>query len=372
VIVNNEDSEDDEDEEMTPVPGIDTETNSTDEGSILEFDPDRYCLVVLAETIICLSRNLANIVLEDKDLRPTRSGFEGAYGRHMNNRLCALGGSHAIQEIGQIAFCLDFDRNFSFGPLSDGENALDVRLKAALSLFSGREVYPTGGHFSALCSHGITAFLGFLRTAASGKQYMSRIHLIPGRIIHDGKNYSKLVDRHRFSGFDEVDFSSAVKVLEMEGSWDAPSWVVEETSSGLECCLGPLTTSHPRVFNIRSMGPSTLVAQLSGRTGLISCRLAPQAPYSKVCMPDKIFSHKAVLQAISSRTTLSHNGKSILILDCRDRDTCLPTVCATTSLTPEFSTYIVRGECTTCCIRVALGEDRPERPDFCFILLPPS
>ena len=201
---------------------------------------------------------------------------------------------------------------------------------------------------------------------------MSRIHLIPGSIIHEGKKYSRLVDRRRFSGFDEeLGYSFAVRVLEEDGLWNTTSWLVEETSSGLECSLVPLTTLH-RDFNIRSIGPSSLVSQISGQTGLINCRLASRTPYSSGCTMDKRFPPKVVLEAILTRIALSHNGKSILMLDCRNRDSCLPTVSATTGLTPEYSTYIVRGECTTCCIKVALSEDRPERPYFCFILLPPS
>jgi hypothetical protein len=365
-------SGEDEDELMTPAPEFDAISNEDDGDSTLGYDPDRYCLVVLTETIICLSRTLSNVTLEDKGLLPTRSGFEVAYGLQLNYRLHTFGGRQTLKEIGQIAFCLDFDSNFSFGVLSESENALDVRLKTALSLFCGREVHTPGGQFSAICSHGITAFLGFLRTAASDKDNMSRIHLIPGRILHEGKKYPSLVDRRRFSGFDEeLDYSFAVRVHEEDGLWNTPSWLVEETSSGLECSLVPLTTSHPRDFNIRSIGPSSLVSQVSGQTGLIHCRLASRTPYSSGCTMDKRFPPKLILEAISMRTALSHNGKSILMLDCRNRDGCLPTVSATTVLTPEYSTYIVRGECTTCCIKVALGEDRPERPYFCFILLPP-
>src|ERR1700761_4959808 len=70
-----EDEEGDEDDiDMTPAPEYDEEQGSSmDNESTDDWDPDRFCEVVITETIIVLSRALSNVLLEDNGLLPTRS-----------------------------------------------------------------------------------------------------------------------------------------------------------------------------------------------------------------------------------------------------------------------------------------------------------
>jgi hypothetical protein len=372
---------DGDDLEMTPVPDLESESNDTE--SELDYDPDRYCLVVIVETIICLSRMLANIVLEDKNLLPTRSGFELAYSRQLTDRISAPGGMQALREIGQIAFCLDFDANFSWGPLTEGEQALDVRLKNVVSLFSGRQTY-IDGNLNAVCSNGIVAFLGFLRTPDTGKEAMSRIHVIPGRITYEGKNYPKLVDQRvdssnpftiLYASNHRGDFSRLTDLGEVASSNGNLAWIIRESSTTLECSLDSklLCSSNDNLTDTTKfppVGASNLVSQLSGQTGLISCRLAHRLPYSGPCKESAIFSRADIQAAIANGKPLMHNGKSILIFDCRNVKNSIAVIAVTVHLPSEYSTYIVRGECVTCCIKAALSVDREERPAFCFLLFP--
>jgi hypothetical protein len=91
---------------------------------------------VILETILFLSRALSNIVLENKSLLPVRSGMELAYGRQLNQRRAANLGYSALEDIGPIAFCLDFDNNFSLVPFqaTKRQSKSDYKLSLRSSL----------------------------------------------------------------------------------------------------------------------------------------------------------------------------------------------------------------------------------------------
>jgi hypothetical protein len=188
---------------MTPVPDGDRPSGSSvgyeagsDAESVEAWDPNRFCEVVMTETIIVLSRALSNIILEDSALLPTRSGVELAYGRQMNYRLSAELGRSTVRDIGPIAFCLDFDNNFSFRMQGNNEEGIEIRLQSALELFAGRQPRSTNSNYSAVCANGICAFLGIVG-ASSGHADInsaSRIHILPGRIAHETKSYTMLID----------------------------------------------------------------------------------------------------------------------------------------------------------------------------------
>lgn len=377
-IVIDDDQIDDE-VEMTPAPefnedeeGIELDEND-DEESIPGWDPDHYCLVVLVETIICLSRTLSNVALEEKALLPVRSGFELAYGKQLNQRQSAPGGQRALKEIGQIAFCLDFDIDFSFGPSTESDYALDGRMKSILSLFCGHDISFTSGHYSIICANGISVFLGFLRHAGNNKETVSRIHVIPGHVTHEGKSYTKMIDRVLLQP-PAVDLTKVIGITSVRSSDWKESLSVQESSNALECLLeithGDDDGDEEYSVPIR-VGPAHLVAELSGRFGLVTCQLTNQQSNSrrlKVCAETNLFKGQDVQKAISAKKALSHNGISIYILDCRNLDSVNPAVACTACLPPEYTVYFVKQECMNCCIKTALSVDRPERRDFCFLI----
>jgi hypothetical protein len=171
--------------------GEGNQDGDTEDEDILDWDPDRFCLVILAETIICLSRSLAHMEVA-KELYPMRSGFEVAYGRQLNLRRSSNLGRHAIREIGQIVFCLDFDDSFSW---KVEEDMAEIRLFNALELFTGRT--PSRGTWgvSAKCVNRICAFLAILKEPSDQKEAVGRIHVLPGRIEVESKSYTVLEDQ---------------------------------------------------------------------------------------------------------------------------------------------------------------------------------
>src|SRR5437016_7595435 len=123
--------------------------------------------------------------MENKELFPMRSGFDFAYGRQLNLRRSALSGREAISVLGQIAFCMDFDNNFSIGMRDGDEEAVEIRLHTVLELFAGQRALSTSAGLSAICANGICTFLGILRDASDDRNAVARIHVLPGRIQYE-------------------------------------------------------------------------------------------------------------------------------------------------------------------------------------------
>jgi hypothetical protein len=94
------------DDEAADAGDSDSSPHNVDSSTIDIWDPDVFCLVILAETIIGLSRSLANTHVA-KDLFPTRVGFDLAYGEQLNLRRSAHFGKTDILEFGPIVFLLN-------------------------------------------------------------------------------------------------------------------------------------------------------------------------------------------------------------------------------------------------------------------------
>jgi len=168
-------------------------SDADDGGS--DWDLDKYCAVILAETIIVLSHALANVSLDDANILPMRSGFEQAYGRQLTMRRSALGGRQALNDLSQFAFCMDFDANFSFG-LWENDYGTGIRLDLILELFTGERPHLSNNGVSAACSRGLCAYFGILRDVSFSKSGVGAVGIIPGRIQYEKKSYTTLEDRY--------------------------------------------------------------------------------------------------------------------------------------------------------------------------------
>lgn len=90
-----------------------------------------------------------------------RSGFDLSYGRCLQVRRSSRlpRATQALKDLGQFAFCVDFDSDFNFDD-SYGE-AVEFKMHAILELFTGRTCRDIVGKASALWLNGISAFLVF-------------------------------------------------------------------------------------------------------------------------------------------------------------------------------------------------------------------
>lgn len=375
--------EPDRDTEMTPTPdelqddgnGLDGsafEVNSEDAEFFSDWDPDRFCLVIMAETIISTSRALSNVVIEHESLFPLRSGLELAYGRQLNQRRSAMLGRRAIKEVGPIAFCLDFDNNFSFGTQQGNEEGVEVRLHNVLELFAGRRPPSTNSNFSAICLNGLCAFLGILQEPNEDRNSVARIHVLTGRILYEKKSYPRLIDRVVNQDV-EANFSSALGIVTSKEFYSKTSLSVRERSTGLECLL-EIDICAAEGHNPVQVGPSHLAVLLASRRGLVTCKLTME----RIKLAGKRCGtrHSATRQlgdleeAMARETPLQVNGKQVLALKCREADRAIAAISSAAYLDPKYSIYIVDRECLDCCLKAALAVDRPERSHFCFFILP--
>ncbi|KAF8854431.1 hypothetical protein BDZ45DRAFT_676977 [Acephala macrosclerotiorum] len=374
------------DTEMTPAPdelqddGNDPDSpafgvNSEDAESLDDWDPDRFCLVIMVETIISTSRALSNVVIEQESLFPVRSGLELAYGRQLNQRRAATAGGRAIKEIGPISFCLDFDNNFSFGTQSGNEEGVEVRLHNVLELFAGRRPPSINSNSSAICLHGLCAFLGILQEPNEDRNSVARIHVIAGRILFETKSYPRLVDRvDRLDNQDvKATFSSALGIVTSKDLCSKKSLSVRERSTGLECLL-EIDICSAEGHSPVQVGPSHLAVLLASRRGIVSCKLTME----RIKLPGKRCGtrHSATRQlgdleeAMAKEAPLQVNGKKVLALNCQGADRAITAIASAAYLDPKYSFYVVDRECLDCCLKAALAVDRPERSHFCFFILP--
>jgi hypothetical protein len=370
------DEGDEDDVSMTPVP--ENDESDEDNDSKEDWDPDKFCEVVITETIIVLSRVLSNVLLEEKSLLPKRSGLELAYGRQMKNRLSAPFGRSALREVGPIAFCLDFDNNFSFGLQMNNEEGIEIRLHTALELFAGRQPPSTNSNYSALCTNGICAYLDIISEASSGSieiESASKIHILPGRISHEKKSYNMLIDRVQLLDLPDTGFTNAIEFTHTVRPQLNSSLSVRETYTGLEVFVEIETSpgKDGRKPGKIWVGPSKLAVWLTTRRGLVPCkRLRYASPHIKVDCPwSGPIPLDNVREAAAAQRSIHFNGKSIDALNYKDMTSAIAAVASTADLDPKYSIFIVHRECLSCCMKAVLAVDRPERTKFCLIQLPP-
>ena len=383
--------EDEDDVPMTPAPeddgGLDLPVGSEpeqDHESTNDWDPDRFCEVIITETILVLSRVLSNVLLVDKNLLPTRSGLEVTYGRQLTNRLSAPFGRSVLQEIGPIAFCLDFNNDFAFATRDSNEEAVEIRLHTALELFAGRGLPPTTSNYSALCVNGICAFLDIISETSSGYaevESASMIHILPGRITYDKKSYSMVIDRFQPVDPPETDFTNTRSFIHARGSLLENRLTIRETYTGLEAwieieCRPDLDGRKPE--KVRA-GPSKLAMWLTSRRGLVCCKRPPSRAsrttegslgFKHECAWSNTIALREVQDAVHEQNTIHLHGKAIDVLKFNDTSSAIAAVASTVSLDPKYSIFIIDSECLSCSIRSVLAVDRSERTDFCLFRLP--
>jgi hypothetical protein len=376
---------DGDDVPMTPAPEDDealdssmgNESNADDE-STEDWDPDKFCEVVITETIIFLSRTLSNVLLEDMNLLPTRSGLELAYGRQLNHRLSAPLGSSSLREVGPIAFCLDFDNNFSFGVPENNEEGIEVRLQNALELFAGRRPPSTSSNYSALCANGICAFLDIIsKTSTVGAEIesASKIHILPGRISHEKKSYNMLIDHVQPVNLQDTGFINAIEFTHTERLQLKNRLNVRETYTGLEVWIETETRPGRDGRKPRKVwvGPSKLVLWLTSRRGLVSCKrvlyVSPQMlkrTLQKDCPWSGPIPLREIRKAAVERRSILFNDKSIDVLNYKDTSSAIAAVASTADLNSKYSVFIVDRECLGCLMKAVLAVDRPERYQFLY------
>ena len=357
--------EPDADLEMTPAPASDgdsdqeyiAEVGKSQEGytsDIDDWDPDRYCAVIMAETIIVLARTLANVSFADSEILPMRSGFELAYTRQLTMRRSAQSGRSALKELGQFAFCMDFDANFSFG-MRDNDYGTGIRLDNVLELFTGERIhFPSDKGTSAACSRGLCAYFRILEDVSIAKSDIASIGVIPGRIQYHQKSYTTLEDRNVVQ---DEEFETKIMDLARSGAaFPTLKLSVRESSTALECLfqLPRLSGSVETVV----AGPANLADFIAARRGLVHCSL--NSGSRKLCQKVKGVTAKERERLNTEGGHLikdwMKSGGGVWFVHIKDPLTARVVLshCAA-QYSYRSLIFLVDGECLDCCLRTAVS-----------------
>lgn len=326
--------------------------------------PDRYCAVIIAETIIVLSRTLANVSLDDVNILPMRSGFELAYGRQLILRQSALSRlpsnvRQALSDLGQFAFCTEFGANFTFGMLGMRENdyCTSIRLNRILELFTGEQPDLLSNHgVSAACSRGLCAYYSILRDVSLSKSVVGAVGIIPGRIQYEKKSYTTLKDRHIKK---DEDFDTTIQDLVQSGTdFSTLELSVKESSTALECLI-----QLRRPVGLMEMvvaGPANLADLVASRRGLVHCEQSSGRRSSKHCrrIDGLTFEHRRRLETEGGSAYIDWIRRPSTLWFFRCRDPLIARValahCAA-KYVYRAAIFIVDSECIDCCLRTIAG-----------------
>lgn len=303
---------------------------------------DRFCLVVMVETIICLSRSLAHMNVA-KELYPVRAGFELAYRRQ--NRMWKPS-SNDLEEIGPIVSCLSYDSHLSWDAGS--------RLFEALAPFTGRSPTQNGWDISAQCVNGICAFLGILKTFSVQAGAVRRIYVLPGRILLEGKNYLTLEDDSPLSSRREG-FSDTLAQRKSTESDSTLKLRVKEASNALRCLLEVSASRGERSSLSLLVGVEKLDDMLINARGWVTCKQNGKCEKLVGDIPD------------NSKEEIKYGGIYLSAVNAQSNEQAITVLRAASFRTRDVTLFVIDKECHDCCVRSALRIDKPEGHRFWFL-----
>ncbi|KAF2193192.1 hypothetical protein K469DRAFT_745524 [Zopfia rhizophila CBS 207.26] len=380
---------DEEDVEMTPAPEYeDSQCSSAEnydgafserkeqsaDGLALNWNPDRFCQVVITETIISLSRTMSHVCLEDENLLPTRSGIESAYGRQMSRRLSARHGKEALRTVGPIAFCLESGIAFpSQVEEEENKDGVELRLYHVLELFAGRTPPQNDLNCSALCANGICAFLDTLSGQSlenANIDSASMIHILCGRISHEQKPYYVLTDLVLAENSEDTGFTDAITISQRNTPRLGYRLSVRETYTGLESWLDIEFEARVDENELKvRIGPWKLAEWLTTQRRLIPCKELQTRVHGD-CPGTSQKTLKAFNKAAAEHKTFRVHDKSIYKLEFKDSAAGIAAIASTANLSPKYSIYVTDRECLSCCMRALMSVEDPNMTEFCILQLP--
>jgi hypothetical protein len=287
----------------------------------------------------------------------------------LNARRSSHRAQQALEDLGQFAYCVDFDNDFNISEREGDGEAIELKMYALLELYTGRTCRDIVGSTSALWLNGMSAFFSVLTPSHSEtSDDVGKIHLVPGRISFEGKSYTHLVDRKMSETDDFVAMGGSLVrpdyALKAQDRFADRAINIREGSTYLQCLMRftreiEVDSGSPKL----SVGPSALAAILAKRRGLVRCN---SSRTGKKC---------PILPNISGKeygepqrwVEYKHQGKLIMIMRPSPGMQALANLAFLTSSWSQCWTYIVDSQCESCCIRAAIANDHRERRKFCFV-----
>lgn len=334
-----------------------------------DWTSNRFCEMIIAETIVYLCHLLANTMLISAQLLPMRTGLEIAYWRL--SRCDSASDPDANLPIHKdivprrAVRWVEAQMCFNGDLVPRRQHGITSRLEAILELFVGREsgVSSSAEHsLSAMCTNGIIAFVSLLKDPeCQTRNDVSKIYVVTGRIIFEERDYTFVEDSH------------GLRPRSLGDTYDIAKWLdhlshrtllVKEGSVGLRCTFHLSSNIQHQTSHITAM-PSALAWSFAYLRGEIPCengsrtactrlpeaQLKPTVQAQNCCTfqigHDEVTlvtppSSSGFLAAVASRKHLKHDTRRIV-------------------------RYIVDKECWDCCLRVVERGD-PRWPTHYFFI----
>lgn len=220
-----------------------------------------FCLVYLAHAIMVISRALSGMITE---LCPMRSGLEEMYAKVKadSSKRPATARDNMVE---------------SWDSFWDSSHGTKIFMARADIIFSGDRIYDLNymkDWTCAMASNGLCYFLDVLVDPASEAQ-RAKVHVIPGRIEHNGRAYEKLSDIDQgtppmMGGEEDMGFFNAPIEGLAKGYGGQLDVLVQERLDGLSIQYGLTEDSNPTLCV--TFGPARAVHMLCRNEGLVNCK----------------------------------------------------------------------------------------------------
>jgi hypothetical protein len=294
---------------------------------------ERFCLVVLFETIVAISQALAGMTVGE-DIHPARAGFELFYTRQLAIRLDGDRKTFGNKmDIGPIFYVLETTP----GVYDHKENIAENRILDASRLFTGRDsrLQDLPFEISALSTSGLCFYLDVLRELSLDRECAGRVHVIPGRIEREEKPFYLVVDRSHLNKYLSGPKDGIAEFTDVSLS-------VKETVRSLTISCR-LSDKKDKAVQI---GPAALVHEACSARGLVNCN-------GRKC--GEIVSIKSDAGPFEE---YSVSGKQVFVCKGDQWFRCASLFLGMTSESLGGAHCILRtDECIQCCFRAAVELD---------------
>lgn len=312
---------------------------------------ERFCSVILLETIIVMIRSIAGMTIAPQ-LRPARSGLEAFYERQLKVNFCT---SHEQERersrYGKISNLLEI----AFSALDEAWQQVEAvavrRLIDAVRLFSGRGIPDSSWHTSAVCVSGICVFLDVFQKLSDSSEDIARCHVMPGSIEMQEKTFDWIEDLsdHQVQGMPArkrqgIDTSpaSVVSVQDLQDNFTGSTLIVCEKIRAIQAAIVLQRDSASPIL----ISPAMLGASLVQSSGLVYCN-GKKCSRAKPLTADPHIGPTGVVMSEPLslwRFQGSEVGRCAAIISI-------------SSATPQYTTILQGQACSNCCVQAAIKSE---------------
>ena len=303
------------------------------------------CFVFVTETVLQAGLILSNVDVEE-GLCPSSAGFMSLYKAQLNTRSQDYKTRTSFEkDIGSIAWVIEpktaDDRE------TDG-NRMRVMIEKALGLFTCVESLRDSDS-CAWSFNGICAYRTILRDLSMHNEFgcsLARIHIVPGQIVWQNRQYTQIQDLGDLPPFDFRTEDNRIDTRQLLG-FESPSLVLKETLKDSDSMLMggfllPNINKLPLFIAPTMIGNRALMAN-----GLYQCQLRAGCNQKR-----------QVIRAMPEFKVYKRCGKEVFVYKAPDDRSIFAAIAIGSLLETEYLP-LYGGECLECALRTATDELEP-------------